>query len=131
MFQEKIDFHRKKVLHKFNDYIQMNNIIRLHLKESEFTYRACKPFTRHCQNIQKFREICNLKHLYRRELEKAFFTHDAAYSDLANITISDKILKDRFYEIARNCKYDGYQRALASIVYKVFLIKNRIRSECT
>ena len=40
--------------------------------------------------------------------------------DLAKRTISDKILGDRAYEIARNCKYDEYQRALASIVYKVF-----------
>ena len=49
--------------------------------------------------------------------------HDEEYSDskdLAKRTISDKILKDRAYEIARNCKYDGYQRALASMVYKIF-----------
>ena len=48
---------------------------------------------------------------------------DAAYSDgkdLAKRTISDKILKDRDYEIARNCKYDGYQRALASMFYTLF-----------
>ena len=32
-------------------------------------------------------------------------------------TISDKILKDRAYEIARNCGYDGYQKALTSMVY--------------
>ena len=47
--------------------------------------------------------------------------NDAAYSDskdLAKITISDKILKDILYEIARNRNYDGYQRALASMVYK-------------
>ena len=36
------------------------------------------------------------------------------------MSISDKILKDRAYEIARNCIYDGYQRALASMVYKFF-----------
>ena len=51
------------------------------------------------------------------------FAHDATYSDskdLAKITILDKIFKDRAYEIARNCKYDGYQRALASMVYKCF-----------
>ena len=35
-------------------------------------------------------------------------------------TISDKILKDRAYQIARNCGYDGYQRALASMIYKFF-----------
>ena len=52
--------------------------------------------------------------------------HDAAYSDskdLGKITISDKILKDRAYEIARNRKYDGYQRALASMVYNIFYKK--------
>ena len=27
-------------------------------------------------------------------------------------------MRDRAYEIARNWKYDGYQRALSSIVYK-------------
>ena len=44
--------------------------------------------------------------------------HDAAYfhnKDLAKVTISDKILKDRAYEIARNCNYDGYQRVSASM----------------
>ena len=30
------------------------------------------------------------------------------------------MLKDRVYEIARNPKYDGYQRALASMVYMFF-----------
>ena len=53
--------------------------------------------------------------------------NDAAYSDskdLAKITISDKILKDILYEIARNRNYDEYQRALASMVYK-FLDKKR------
>ena len=30
------------------------------------------------------------------------------------------ILKDRAYEVARNRGYDGYQRALASMVYKIF-----------
>ena len=40
--------------------------------------------------------------------------------DLTKRTISDNILKNRAYEIARNWKYDGYQRALASMVYKFF-----------
>ena len=29
-------------------------------------------------------------------------------------------MKDRAYEIARNRKYDGYQRALASMIYRSF-----------
>ena len=95
----------------------------LHLKQPGFTYCACGPFTKHRERIQKFRERGRLKHLYRNELDKVWFAHDAAYSDckdLAKGTISDKILKNRAYEIARNCKYDGYQRALATMVYKFF-----------
>ena len=44
-------------------------------------------------------------------------------------TISDIILKNRADEIARNRNYDGYQRALARIVYRFFDKKNKIRSE--
>ena len=75
----------------------------LYLKQPRFTYSACGPFTKHCERIQKFRETGNLKHLHRNALDKACFAHDAAYSDsknLANRTISGKILKDRAYE---NC----------------------------
>ena len=56
-------------------------------------------------------------------MDKACFAYDAAYSDSKDLpkrTISDKILKDRAYQTARNRKYDGYQGALASIVYKFF-----------
>ena len=95
----------------------------LHLKQPRFTYGACGSFTKNCERIQKFRESGNLNHLYRNETDKACFSHNAAYSDindLAKRTISDKILKDITYEIARNCKYDGYQRALTSMVYTFF-----------
>ena len=90
-------------------------------------YRACGPFTKLCERNQKFRETGNLKDSYRNELDKACFAHDAAYSDskdLAKAKISGKILKDRAREIARNCIYDGYQAAFASIVYS-FLTKNQ------
>ena len=61
-------------------------------------------------------------YIYRNELDKACFAHDAAYSDskdFAKITQSDKVLKDKACEIANNPKYDGYQRGLASMVYKL------------
>ena len=77
----------------------------LHLKHPGFTISACGPFTKHCGRIQKFRETGNLKHLYRDELDKACFAcFDTAHSDskdLVKKAISDKILKDRVYEIAR------------------------------
>ena len=95
----------------------------LHLKQSGFAYSTCGPFTKHRERIKKFRETGNLKHLYRSELDKACFAHDAAYSDtkdLTKVTISDKILKDRAYEIDKNCEYDGCHRVLASMVYRFF-----------
>ena len=62
----------------------------LHLEQPGFTYSACRPFTKHHEGNQKFRETGNLKHLYRNELDKACFTHNAAYSeskDLAKRTV--------------------------------------------
>ena len=61
--------------------------------------------------------------MYRNRLDKACFAHDAGYSDskyLVKRTISDKVLKERAFEIARNPKYGGYQRPLACMVYKFF-----------
>ena len=61
----------------------------LHLKQPGST---CKPFAKHGERIQKFRETGNLKHLYRNELGKSCFACDEAYSDskdLANGTLSD------------------------------------------
>ena len=40
--------------------------------------------------------------------------------DLTNLTASDKILHDKAFDSAKNPKYDGYQRSLASLVYKLF-----------
>ena len=58
-----------------NDYFKMNKIIsKFLLTGDEFmpgpTYRACGPFTKHCERIKKFRETDNLKHLYRNDLTK-------------------------------------------------------------
>ena len=92
----------------------------MHLKQPGFTYIACVPSTKHPERIQKITETGNLKHLYRNELDKVFFAHDVAYSDskdLAKRAISAKIQKDRAYEIPRNCGYDKYQRALASVIF--------------
>ena len=43
----------------------------LHFRQPRFTYSACGPLTKHRERIQKFREIGNLKNLYRNELDKA------------------------------------------------------------
>ena len=80
------------------------------------------------QRIQKFIQTGDTNYIYRNELDKACFQHDAAYSDskdLAKRTQSDKVLKDKAFAIANNPKYDGYQRGLASMVYTFFDRKSK------
>ena len=57
------------------------------------------------KRIWKFKEIGNS------------FQHDMAYGDF-------KDLRDKTFNIAKNLKYDGYQRGLASMVYNSFDKKN-------
>ena len=113
----------------------MNNIINkfllvgdkfmpeMHLRQPQFVYSACGPFTRHKERIKEFKRTGNTRYIYRNELDKACFQHDSAYADhkdLVNRTKSGKVLRDKAYDIASNPEYDGYQRGLARMVYKFF-----------
>ena len=42
------------------------------------------------------------------------------FEDLTCRTVSDKILRDKAFNVAKNPKYHGYQRGLLSIVYRFF-----------
>ena len=95
----------------------------MHLKQPGFKYSACGPFTKSKERIEKFMQTENTDYIYRNGLDKACFQHDTAYGkfkDLPKRTQSDKFLSDKAFKIARNQKYDGYQRGLASMVYKFF-----------
>ena len=46
------------------------------------------------------------------------------FKDLAKRTAADKVLRDKAFSIAKNPKYDGYQRELASMIYKFCDKKN-------
>ena len=102
-------------------------IPQMHLKEHGFTYSACVPFTKNKERIQKSEETGNTKYIYKNDLDKACFQYDMAYGDFKDLTIrtaSDKILRDKAFNIAKNPKYDGYQRRLASMFIN-FLIKGQ------
>ena len=118
----------------------MNNIINkfllagdkfmpeMHLRQPQFTYSACGPFTKHKQRIQKFKETRDTNYIYKNELDKVCFAHDAAYSDSKDLikrTVADKILKNKAFHIAKDLTYYGYQRGLASMVYKFFDKKSK------
>ena len=118
-----------------NKIINMNNIINkfvlagdkfmpeMHLRQLRFVYSACGPFTRHKERIKEFKRTGDTHLLYRNELDQACFKHDAAYAkykDVENRLISDQKLRNSVYDIASNPNCDGYQRGLASMVYKFF-----------
>ena len=95
----------------------------MHLRQPRFVYSACGPFNRHKERIKEFKRTGDTRYIYRNELDKACFQHDSDYADhkdLINRTEADKVLIDKAYDIASNPKYYGYQRGLASIVYKFF-----------
>ena len=113
----------------------MNNVINkfllagdkfmpeMHLRQPRFVYSACGPFTKHKERIKEFKRTGDTRYIYGNELDKACFQHDSAYADhkdLINRTEAYKVLRDKAYDIASNPKYDGYQRGLASMVYKFF-----------
>ena len=57
------------------------------------------------------------------DLDKACFQHDMAYGkykDLVRRTESHKFFRDKAFKIPSNRKYNGHERGLASMVYKLF-----------
>ena len=95
----------------------------MYLTQPGFTYSVCGPFTKNKERIQKFKETGDTSYIYKNELDKACFQHDMAYRDFKDLkrrTFSDKVLRDKAFNIAKNPKYDWYQRGLASMVYNFF-----------
>ena len=95
----------------------------MHFRQPRFVYSACVSFTRHKERIKKIKQTGDTRYIYRNELDKACFQQDSAYADhkdLINRTKSDKVSRDKAYDMASNPEYDGYKRGLASMVYKFF-----------
>ena len=60
-------------------------------------------------------------YIYKNKLDMVCFQHDMSYGDFKDLkrtTFSDKVLRNKAFNIAKNYKYDGYQRGLASMLYK-------------
>ena len=94
-----------------------------YLRQLGFAYSVCSPFTQNRKRILKFKETEDSKYIYQNILDKACFQHDMVYGDFKDLirrTASDKRLREKAFDIAENPKYDGYERGLASMVYKLF-----------
>ena len=94
----------------------MNEIVNKFLLAGDlvqpgFTYSACEPFTKYKERIQKFKETGDSRCIYQKELDKPYLQHEMAYGDLKDLprkTASDKVLRNKAFNIAKNPKYDGY-----------------------
>ena len=54
----------------------------MHLKQPGFTYRACGPFTKDKERIEKSMQTGNTNFIYWNELDKACFQHDMLMENL-------------------------------------------------
>ena len=89
------------------------------LRQLEFTYSACVPFTKIKERIKIFKETEDSRYICQNELDKACFQHVMPYGEFEDLTRrKDKVLRNKAFNIAKNPKYDRYQRELASMVYK-------------
>ena len=91
-------------------------MLEMHLKETEFTYSTCGPFTKNKEKIKKFMKTGNTDFIDKNQDGKACFQHEMAYGkskDLAERNQSDKVLRDKAIKIVSDPKYDGYQKGLA------------------
>ena len=104
----------------------------IHLKQPEFTYSTCGPFTNNQGKNSEIYRSRRYKLYLQKRLDKACFLHDIAlgdFKDLVRGTASYKVLKDKACNIAKNPNYNGYQRGLASMVYKFFDKKSALHTD--
>ena len=80
----------------------------MHLRQPEFIYSACGPFTKNKERIRKFKQTGDSRYIYRNKLDKACFQHEMGYGDFKDLTKTTA---------AEDPKYDEYQRGLASMVH--------------
>ena len=102
---------------------------------SGFTYSTRRSFTKNKKRIQKFTETGDSTYIYQNELDKACFQHDMSYSDFKDLyrrAASNKVLREKAFNIAKNPKFDGNQHKIASMVYKVIEKKSKgVAVRCT
>ena len=96
----------------------------MHLKQPQFTYSACGPFTKNTE-ISKSLKKLEIQNVFTKMNSKKLVYRMILLMEilktLARRTAADKGLRDKaFNNIAKDPKYDGYRRGLASMFYKFF-----------
>ena len=58
---------------------------KIYLRQPQFVYSACGPFTKNKEIIQKFKETGDTSCIYKNELDKACFQRDMTYGDFKDL----------------------------------------------
>ena len=93
-------------------------MLEMHLRQPGFTYSACGQFPKNKERIQKFKETRDSGYISQNKLDKTCFQHDMAYGDFKDLTRrtdADKVIHVKAFNIAKNPKYDVYQRGISYI----------------
>ena len=88
-----------------------NFMSELHLRQLRFTFSACESFRKNKKRIQKYKEKRDCRYIYWNGLDMVCFQHDLAYEDFKDLAIAtafDKILHNKWFNIAINPQYDQY-----------------------
>ena len=108
-------------------------IPEMHLRKPGFTYSACGSFPKNNKREQQFKETWYSSYIYQNELDKACFQHETVsrdFKELTKRTTSDKILHDKAFNIAKNPKYDRYQRGLLQWFINFLIKRLQVVSLC-
>ena len=76
----------------------------MHLRQAEFDYSACGPYTKNKKRIQKSKETGDSRNIYQSEPDKAYSQYDMAYEDFQNLprrTIFDKVLRVNYLKLLK------------------------------
>ena len=94
-------------------------MLEMHLRQSWSKYSAFGPFTKNKETIQKFEKTVDSRYIYQNELDKACFQYSMTYGDFKEQLLI-KFWTIKHLILIKINKYDGYQKSLASMVYKFF-----------
>ena len=95
----------------------------MHLQQPGLKYSACNSFTKAKERIKKIKETGDSRYIYQSELNKDCFQHDTVYANFKNLNrriSTDKVVRDKTFDIAKSLKYYEYQCRLASMVFKCY-----------
>ena len=96
----------------------------MYLRLTGFTYNACRPFKRKTKKQQKNLNKQKVQNIFiKKKIGKAYFQHHiflGDFKDLPRRKASDKVLRDKAYNMATNPKYDECKRGRVSMVYNFF-----------